>query len=188
MLPWTRSAWFRRGVTGLSTAFVAVVLTTSLMAEGSALKRHASPQARITCLGGQAAGRSRPQGGCEGKAIVIQPKTKHRAGSIRVDYAALAREMSGMPRFAKPGSRGLRGPRGVTGEPGRIGLSGAPGHTGHAGPQGLRGANGSVGVAGSHGATGKQGERGAAGDDGSDGRDGIDGGRGPQGPQGDTGR
>src|SRR3954464_7952959 len=119
MLPWTRSAWFRRGVTGLSTVFVAVVLTTSLMAEGSALKRHAAPRAAIKCLGGVAAGRSRPQGGCDGKAIVIKPKTKHGPGSISVDYAALAREMSGMPRFAKPGSRGLRGPRGASGERGR---------------------------------------------------------------------
>ena len=32
MLPWTRSAWFRRAVTGVSTAFVAVVLATSLLA------------------------------------------------------------------------------------------------------------------------------------------------------------
>jgi hypothetical protein len=84
MLPWTRSAWFRRAVTGFSTVFVAVVLTTSLLAEGSALKRHAMPQASIKCVGGEAAGRSRPQGGCEGKAIVIKPKTKHGPGSVRV--------------------------------------------------------------------------------------------------------
>src|ERR671930_263908 len=102
MLPWTRSAWFRRGVTGLSTAFVAVVLTTSLLAEGSALKRHSAPRAQITCPGGEAAGRARPQGGCEGKAIVIKPKTKNGPGSIRVDYNQLAREMASMPRFTKP--------------------------------------------------------------------------------------
>src|SRR4051812_13299316 len=108
MLPWTRSAWFRRGVTGFSTVFVAVVLTTSLLAEGSALKRHSAPRAQIRCVGGEAAGRSRPQGGCEGKSIVIKPKTKDGAGSVRVDYAALAHEMAGMPRFAKPGERGLR--------------------------------------------------------------------------------
>src|SRR5919199_6586166 len=102
MLPWTRSAWFRRGVTALSTIFVAVVLTTSLLAEGSALKRHAAPQASIKCVGGHAVGRSRPQGGCEGgKAIVIKPKTKNGPGTVKVDYGALAREMAGMPRFAK---------------------------------------------------------------------------------------
>src|SRR3954470_15443589 len=110
MLPWTRSAWFRRGVTGLSTVFVAVVLTTSLLAEGSALKRHAAPRAQVHCVGGAAAGRSRPQGGCEGKAIVIQPKTKNGPGGIRVDYAALAHQMAAMPQFSKIGSRGPAGP------------------------------------------------------------------------------
>src|SRR3954453_2869052 len=144
MLPWTRSAWFRRAVTGFSTVFVAVVLTTSLMAEGSALKRHAAPQASIKCLEGHAAGRSRPQGGCEGKAIVIKPKTKNGPGSIRVDYAALAREMAGMPRFAKPGGGGLRGPRGAAGERGHIGLPGSPGHTGHTGHTGAQGARGAT--------------------------------------------
>ncbi|MEA2352756.1 MAG: hypothetical protein QOJ14_1170, partial [Thermoleophilaceae bacterium] len=34
MLPWTRSRWFRWAVTGVSTVFVAVVLATSLLAEG----------------------------------------------------------------------------------------------------------------------------------------------------------
>src|SRR3954462_5504013 len=152
MLPWTRSPWFRWVVTGLSTVFVAVVLATSLLAEGSALKRHSVPYASIKCPPGAAAGRARPQGGCAGgKGIVIKPKTKNGPGTIRVDYAALAREMSGMPRFAKPGERGLRGergPRGGVGERGRIGLSGAPGHTGHTGPNGSRGLTGAVGAAG----------------------------------------
>ena len=77
MLPWTRSKWFRRAVTGLSTVFVGVVLATSLLAEGSALKRHAVPYASIKCPKGTASGRARPQGGCAGgKAIVIKPKTK----------------------------------------------------------------------------------------------------------------
>src|SRR3954463_241992 len=182
MLPWTRSKWFRRAVTVLSTIFVGVVLATSLLAEGSALKRHSVPYASIKCPKGHAAGRARPQGGCAGgKAIVIKPKTKNGPGTVKVDYAALAREMSGMTRFAKPGARGLRGergPRGTAGERGRIGLSGTRGHTGRAGTQGPRGANGSVGVAGhpgKDGARGAQGDRGESGKDGADGRDGMDG-------------
>ncbi|HKP91815.1 MAG TPA: collagen-like protein, partial [Thermoleophilaceae bacterium] len=139
-------------MTILSTVFVGVVLATSLLAEGSALKRHSVPYASIKCKNGPAAGRARPQGGCEGgQAIVIKPKTKDHAGSVKVDYAALAREMSSMPRFAKPGERGLRGERGArgeTGERGRIGLPGAPGHRGRTGTPGQRGLNGAVGAAG----------------------------------------
>src|SRR4051812_28082935 len=108
MLPWTKTKWFRRTVTGISTLFVAIVLATSLLAEGSALKRHASPHASIHCAKGKAAGRARPQGGCEGKAIVIKAKTKEGGRSIKVDYAALAQEMSGMPKLSKIGPRGLR--------------------------------------------------------------------------------
>src|SRR5438552_9959489 len=109
MLPWTRSAWFRRAVTVVSTAFVAVVLATSLLAEGSALKRHAVHYASVKCPHGTASGRSRPQGGCAGHAIVINAPTSKHGGSIRVDYVALARELSTMPRFAHLGARGLRG-------------------------------------------------------------------------------
>jgi len=56
MLPWTRSAWFRRAVTGLSTVFVAIVLTTSLLAEGSALKRHKVERTSIKCEDGRRPG------------------------------------------------------------------------------------------------------------------------------------
>src|SRR5215210_6161817 len=106
MLPWTRSRWFRWAITGFSTAFVAVVLATSLLAEGSALKRHSVPRTSIKCLHGKSAGRARPQGGCEGgKAIVIKPKTKSGGGTIKVNYQALAQEMAGMPQFRKPGER-----------------------------------------------------------------------------------
>ena len=103
MLPWTRSAWFRRAVTGLSTAFVMVVLATSLLAEGSALKRHSVAFASIKCPHGAASSRSRPQGGCVGHAIVIKPAGS-KGPTIRVDYAQLAREMSSMPRFAPFGA------------------------------------------------------------------------------------
>src|SRR5437763_13612362 len=130
MLPWTRSAWFRRAVTGLSTVFVGVVLATSLLAEGSALKRHSVHYASVRCPHGTASARSRPQGGCEGHGIVIKDKTNGAGGRIKVDYAALAREMSTMPRFAKPGARGLRGLRGPAGRRGRAGLPGARGHSG----------------------------------------------------------
>src|SRR5919202_4797682 len=145
MLPWTRSRWFRRAVTGLSTVFVAVVLATSLLAEGSALKRHPVHYASIKCPRGTAAGRARPQGGCAGgQAIVIHPKTSHGPGTIKVDYAALAQQMASMPRFARPGERGMRGPRGLQGDRGRIGLPGAPGHTGKTGAPGARGAAGAI--------------------------------------------
>lgn len=52
VLPWARSRWFRRVVMGLSTVFVAVVLVTSLMAEGSALKAHALNVASVHCRDG----------------------------------------------------------------------------------------------------------------------------------------
>ena len=160
MLPWTRSAWFRRAVTGVSTAFVAVVLATSLLAEGSALKRHTVPFASIKCPHGLASGRSRPQGGCVGHAIVIKPKGAKGGPSIRVDYAALAHEMSSMPRFSRPGARGLRGlrgPRGTGGAAGRAGKGGPRGHTGVSGPSGATGQHGAMGAAGSRGADGSRG-------------------------------
>src|SRR5919202_931273 len=102
MLPWTRSRWFRRAVTGVSTAFVVVVLATSLLAEGSPLKRHPSRIASVKFLHGKTTGRSRPEGGCEGRAILIQPKSGNRPATVKVDYAALAREISRMPRFTMP--------------------------------------------------------------------------------------
>src|SRR5438874_901277 len=175
MLPWTRSAWFRRAVTGLSTVFVGVVLATSLLAEGSALKRHSVAYASVHCPHGTASARSRPQGGCEGHAIVIKAKTHGRGGSIKVDYALLAREMSGMPRFAKPGARGLRGLRGPTGHNGRAGVPGARGHTGASGHGGATGSAGPQGALGAAGRSGHDGGRGAQGARGADGADGATG-------------
>src|SRR2546423_4613550 len=178
MLPWTRSAWFRRAVTGLSTVFVGVVLATSLLAEGSALKRHAVHFASVQCPHGTASARSRPQGGCEGHAIVIKAKTHGHGGSIKVDYALLAREMSGMPRFAKPGARGVRGLRGAAGHNGHAGVPGARGQTGargHSGATGSPGPQGALGAAGRSrpdGGRGPQGERGARGADGANGQQG----------------
>src|SRR5947209_4680468 len=123
MLPWTRSAWFRRAVTGVSTAFVAVVLATSLLAEGSALKRHAVHYASIRCPGGSA-GRARPEGGCAGQAVVVNDSPAKKIPGLRpINYATLARELASTPRFNRVGPRGQRGARGLRG---LVGLVGRP--------------------------------------------------------------
>jgi hypothetical protein len=74
MLPWTRSKWFRLAVTGLSTLFEGVVLATSLMAEGSALKRADVRYDAIDCKADKnTKGRARPAKGCKRKKRVVIP-------------------------------------------------------------------------------------------------------------------
>src|SRR5438067_10251436 len=115
MLPWTRSAWFRRSVAAVSTVFVGGVLATSLLAEGSALKRHNVPYASIRCLDGGSAGRSRPQGGCRGREVIVKTPGPHgKLVGRPIDYAALAHQIARTPGFAHPGARGPRGDRGLT--------------------------------------------------------------------------
>src|SRR5881397_360180 len=134
MLPWTRSRWFRRAVTGLSTAFVVAVLTTSLLAEGSALKRHPVHYASIHCPHGTAPGRSRPQGGCAGREIVVKQTGPKGDRKLRIDYGALARQLAHGPRLTRVGPRGANGRRGPAG---RLGPTGA---RGRGGGRGVRGA------------------------------------------------
>src|SRR5437868_8037497 len=161
MLPWTRSAWFRRAVAGVSTAFVAVVLATSLLAEGGALKRHNVQYASIRCVGGKSAGRSRPQGGCNGREIIVKERSKNgKLVGRPVDYATLARQIAHTPGLIHAGSRGARG---------GTGPRGAPGTAGGRGPGGARGAAGAGGAVGRGGARGPAGTVGAAGARGQDG-------------------
>jgi hypothetical protein len=162
MLPWTRSAWFRRAVTGLSTVFVAVVLATSLMAEGSALKRHDVEYESVACpeakkAKGEAGGRSRPARGCRRKRPLSLPIQKN----AKISQDDVVRALATMPRFTGP--RGLRGERGPRGLSGRTGMPGARGTTGRRGIEGTRGRRGATGDEGSSGAPG------AAGRDGEDG-------------------
>src|SRR5438270_12787042 len=122
MLPWTRSAWFRRAVAAASTAFVAVVLATSLLAEGSALKQHKVGYASIRCVDGAGAGRSRPEGGCHGREVIV--KQHGRNGKLvgrPIDYATLARQIARTPGFARTGARGARGVHGQTSQDGQAG-------------------------------------------------------------------
>src|SRR5437667_3916319 len=116
MLPWTRSAWFRRAITGASTAFVGVVLATSLLAEGSALKRHNVKYASIRCLDGASAGRARPQGGCHGREVIVKaPAANGKLVGRPINYATLARQIARTPGFSHPGARGPKGDRGASG-------------------------------------------------------------------------
>src|ERR687893_115369 len=116
MLPWTRSKWFRLAVTGFSTLFVAVVLATSLMAEGSALKRAEVEYDEIDCKRtGEAKGRARPAQGCKRKKRVVIP-IKDGAAISKDD---LERALDEMPRLQ--GRRG-RAPR----WPGRARRAGRP--------------------------------------------------------------
>src|SRR5437763_17207567 len=97
MLPWTRSAWFRRAVAAASTAFVAVVLATSLLAEGSALKQHKVQYASIRCLDGSS-GRARPEGGCKGREVIVkQPGPRGKVVGRPIDYHTLARQIARTP-------------------------------------------------------------------------------------------
>ena len=51
-------------------------------------------------------------------------------GTIHVNYALLARQMSSMKQFVHPGPRGLRGLRGPRGGGGSAGAKGAAGKAG----------------------------------------------------------
>src|SRR2546423_14933727 len=121
MLPWTRSAWFRRAVAGVSTAFVAVILATSLLAEGGALKRHNVQYASIRCVGGKSAGRARPEGGCSGRQIIVKERKNGKMIGRPVDYASLARQIAHTPGLVHPGPRGPRGEKGTRGAAGLAG-------------------------------------------------------------------
>src|SRR2546423_15642862 len=119
MLPWTRSAWFRRAVAAASTAFVAVVLATSLLAEGSALKQHKVQYASIRCLDGASPGRARPEGGCKGREVIVKERgPKGKMVGQPIDYHSLALQLAHTPGFSHPGARGPRGERGPAGAPG----------------------------------------------------------------------
>src|SRR5687767_7351552 len=142
MLPWTSSKWFRRGVTGLSTVFVAIVLATSLMAEGSALKRADVEYEAIDCKkeAGEAGGRARPAQGCKRKKRVVIPISDKQS----ISEEELERALDELPP--------LKGPRGLAGARGRDGKRGA---TGARGPQGV-GRPGRAGRAGARGAAGSR--------------------------------
>ena len=144
MLPWTRSAWFRRAVAAASTAFVAVVLATSLLAEGSALKQHKVQYASIRCLNGAGAGRARPEGGCKGgrEVIVKERGPNGKLVGRPIDYRTLAQQIAHTPGFSHPGARGPRGPAGAAGSKGAAGTRGASGASGARGTAGQRGATG----------------------------------------------
>src|ERR671936_3097109 len=166
MLPWTRTAWFRRAVTGVSTAFVVVVLATSLLAEGSALKKHSVHYLSIRCPHGDA-GRARPEGGCAGRAVVVADSSPAPKRGLRpINYATLARELAATPGFHRVGPRGARG---LTGSRGKFGPAGKRGGTGATGPAGLRGATGATGATGAAGPNGPEGPRGARGETGAQG-------------------
>lgn len=153
MLPWTRSKWFRLGVTGLSTLFVGVVLATALMAEGSALKRAEIQYDAIDCKkDANAKGRARPAKGCKRKKRVVIP-IKDGAAVSKED---LERALDEMPRLQGP--RGLAGPRGERGSDGKDGPRGERGPAGE-GKQGEFGKDGSDGQPGKDGAAGRQGDR-----------------------------
>src|SRR5918999_1440229 len=151
MLPWTRSKWFRRAVTGFSTLFVGVVLATSLMAEGSALKRADVEYEAVDCRKSDDDGRARPAKGCKRKKRVVIPM---RDDAV-ISQDELATALDELPR--------LKGPRGLTGPRGQAGRNGRQGQRGEAG---ARGENGQDGAPGRPGEEGKQGLRGAKGDDG----------------------
>ena len=108
MLPWTSSKWFRLAVTGGSTLFVAIVLATALMAEGSALKRADVHYEAIDCAkdqGGQ--GRARPAKGCKRRKRVAFPIDDKQ----QISEAELERALDQLPRLSGP--RGLTGRRGA---------------------------------------------------------------------------
>src|SRR3712207_694970 len=110
MLPWTGSRWFRLAVTGLSTIFVAVVLATSLMAEGSALKRADVKYDAVDCVKTEnTKGRARPAKGCKRKKRVVIPIDDKQ----QISEDELERALDEMPRLKGP--RGLQGPRGERG-------------------------------------------------------------------------
>src|SRR5205085_30918 len=154
MLPWPRSAWFRRSVAGVSTAFVAVVLATSLLAEGSALKRHNVQYASVRCLDGKNSGRARPEGGCSGREVIVKaPGPKGRMVGRPVDLRTLARQIAHTPGLLHAGPRGPRGERGPAGATGAAGSRGATGRAA-AGARGLQGGRGATGPAGAVGAAG----------------------------------
>src|SRR5918997_1663993 len=137
MLPWTRSRWFRLAVTGFSTLFVAGVLPTSLMAEGSALKRADVKYDAVDCVkdNENTKGRARPAKGCKRKKRVVIPIDD----KAQISESELERALNELPRLKGP--RGLQGPRGERGRDGKRGPQGTRGATGE-GRRGRPGADG----------------------------------------------
>src|SRR5688500_7922424 len=119
MLPWTRSRWFRLAVTRLSTIFVGIVLATSLMAEGSALKLARVQYHAIDCKKAMnSTGRARPIKSCKRKKRLVLP-IENGASVSKED---LERALNAMPRLQGP--RGLAGPKGERGSDGKPGKQG----------------------------------------------------------------
>ncbi|MDQ3936050.1 MAG: hypothetical protein M3340_15620, partial [Actinomycetota bacterium] len=92
-----------------------VVLATSLMAEGSALKRADVEYEAVDCRKSDDGGRARPAKGCKRKKRVVIPM---RDDAV-ITPGELETALDELPRLNGP--RGISGPRGATGKRGATG-------------------------------------------------------------------